>query len=396
MSMRLLISALPGETRAVWQEDGRLVDLAILRDDKPAIAGNIYIGRVTAIDKGLSAAFVEIGQTRPGFLPLDEADGGLSEGAAIIVRAVREPKDEKGARLTGRGVPANLSAAARRQTPPKLLRTAQDPIAVALATANPPDEIVTDDLETYRRATAVLQDRPELCNALRLDLDPVSLFEREGVEESIEALLDPRVELPSGGHLLIEPTRTLIAIDVNSGHAEGRSGQAAQALAVNLEAAREIPRQLRLRALSGLIVIDFLRLAESPPRRRVVAQLKQGLQGDPQPSRVFPMSGSGLVEMTRRRGRPALYELLTEPCGIGDGGRTKDPVTLAFDALRAIAREGGANPGRQLAVLVPARVRSALEDGPARPALSALEERLGRRLELRNATGNMATEIVLK
>ena len=395
MSRRLLISALPGETRAAWLEDGRLTDLAILRDDKPWVADNVYLGRVTARDQGLAAAFVDIGLERPGFLPLAEAPKGLSEGDAVVVRVARQPGTDKGARLTARGLPEELRAKAETLRPPALLRAAGDPIAAALAEDPPPEEIVLDDPVTFQRAKARLAERPELLARLRLDLDPEPPFEREGVEDAIEALLEPRVALPSGGYLLIEPVRTLTAVDVNTGGAEGRGGPAAQALAVDLEAAAEIPRQLRLRGLSGLIAIDFLPLRDEAARKRVVEALKRGLEDDPQPGRVFAPRRSGLVEMTRRRARPALHEILTEPCGIGGSGRVKDPVTRAYEALRALARAAARNPGRRVALAAEPRVLTALQ-GPAARARGLIEERLGRVLDLRVQAGGDGFDIVLE
>ena len=395
MSRRLLISALPGETRAAWLEDGRLTDLAILRDDKPWVGDNVYLGRVTARDQGLAAAFVDIGLERPGFLPLAEAPKGLSEGDAVAVRVARQPGTDKGARLSARGLPDALRAQAETLRPPALLRAAGDPIAAALAEDPPPEEIVLDDPVTFQRAKARLAERPELLARLRLDLDPEPPFEREGVEDAIEALLEPRVALPSGGYLLIEPVRTLTAVDVNTGGAEGRGGPAAQALAVDLEAAAEIPRQLRLRGLSGLIAIDFLPLRDEAARKRVVEALKRGLEDDPQPGRVFAPRRSGLVEMTRRRARPALHEILTEPCGIGGSGRVKDPVTRAYEALRALARAAARNPGRRVALAADARTLAALQ-GPAARARGLIEERLGRALDLRVQAGGDGFDIVLE
>ena len=110
MSRRLLISAQPGETRIAWLDDGRLSDLMVLRDDRPWLVDNLYLGRVTARDPGLAAAFVDIGRERPGLLPLDEAPKGLSEGDAVAVRVTRAPQAEKGVRLTGCRLPADLRA----------------------------------------------------------------------------------------------------------------------------------------------------------------------------------------------------------------------------------------------------------------------------------------------
>lgn len=397
MSLRLIVSALPGETRAAWLEDERLTELHIQRDDKPSVADNLYLGRVLALDKGLKAAFVEIGLDRPGLLPLDKAPKGLSEGDAVILRVTREPAADKGARVTARvrDLPEEVSAVADRARPPVLLRAAEDPIRQSLLGAAPPEEIVTDDPARFAQMKAWLAGRPELRERLRLDLDPLPLFEREGVEAGIDALLEPAVPLPSGAFLLIEPVRSMTAIDVNSGRHDGRGGPVAKALAVNLEAAAEIPRQLRLRNLSGLIVIDFLDLADGVKRKRVVQALKDGLKDDPRPSRVQAMRASGLVEMTRRRAGPALHEILTLPCGIGGGGRVKDPATLAFEALRAVRRAAARTPGGRLVLTSSPEVAAALQ-GPAAEARSAVEERLGRPINLHAVEGHPGFEIVLE
>ena len=387
MSRRLLISAAPGETRAAWMEDGRLADLVVQRDDRPSRLGDIYHGRVAKVDKALDAAFVELGLSCAGFLPLGEAPRRrLSEGDAVVVRVLREAAGSKGVRLTARihSPPAGLEQSARDSKPPALLVRGDDPIDRMLAARQAPDEIVIDDPAAFAEAKHRLAGQgEELIGRVKLDLDPAPLFEREGVEAEIEALLRPRVALPSGGFLLIEPVATLTAIDVNSG---GHGPVSQQALAVNLEAAAEIPRQLRLRSLSGLIVIDFLALEEGDFRKRVVTALLGGLKHDPEPTRVFPMAVSGLVEMTRRRGRPALHEFMTEACGIDGGGRLKDPVTLAFEALRVARREAMARPGARLAIRAAPAVIAALK-GPVTTARQALEERLGRTLDLVEAQG---------
>jgi Ribonuclease G/E len=381
---RLVISALPGETRAAWLEDGRLVDLVVRRADRPSHLGNLYHGRVAKVDKALDAAFVELGLERAGFLPLGEGPGRrLAEGDAVVVRVLREAAGGKGLRLSARikDPPPDLERRARSARPPALLLQGDDPLERVLAARAPPDEIVVDDPDSHAAISARLAARAGGAR-LRLDLEPAPLFEREDLEGEIEALLEPRVALPSGGHLLVEPVRTLTAVDVNSGRHDGRGPAPDQALAVNLEAAVELPRQLRLRALSGLIVIDFLALPEGGPRRQVVAALRAGLKTDPDPARVHAMAPSGLVEMSRRRGRPALHELLTVPCGIGGGGRVKDPATLAFEALRAARREAASRPAAAIAVTAEPAVIAALETGPAAAARQALEARLGRPLRL--------------
>ncbi len=394
MSRRLLISAQPGETRAAWLDHGELSDLMVLRDDRPWLVDNIYLGRMTSRDSGLAAAFVDIGRERPGLLPLAEAPKGLSEGEPVAVRVTRAPQADKGVRLTGCRLPAELRAEAEKLSPPALLRAAVDPFAAALTAAPPPDAIVVDEPACFALAKVRLAAHPALLDRLSLDLEPDTPFAREGVEAAIEALLEPHVALASGGNLLVEPVRTLTAIDVNSGTAGG----AVMARDLNLEAAAEIPRQLRLRGLSGLIVIDFLELRDEAARKRVTGVLKDGLKHDPRSSRVQAMRHSGLVEMTLRRLHPALHEVLTEPCGLGglDGlGRVKDPVTRAYDSLRAAKRAALLNPGRQIALAAESGTIAALR-GPAAAALAAFEARFGRALELRTHAGGENFEIVLE
>ncbi len=391
--MKLLVSAQPGERRAAWIDDGRLVDLLIQRDDHPSRLAEIHLGRVTALDRSLKAAFIDLGLERAGFLPLSEAPGmRLIEGAAVTVRVLRDATLDKGPRLTARLIdpPPDLAQLSRDAKPPCRLLPGDDPLTRMLKARELPEEILVDHAETFRalkaRATAA---RPELGALLRLDLGAQPLFERnvitagpegETVEAAIEALLEPRVALPSGGVLWIEPTHGLVAIDVDSGR-QAAGGARELALAVDLEAAAEIPRQLRLRALSGQIVIDFLELKETGARRRVVEALREGLAGDREPVRVGAMAASGLLVVTRRRGAPALHEILSEPCGDGGGGQRKTAVTLAFEALRSAHRLAGEAPGATVTLTAGTAVLTALE-GPAKRAREELEGRLGRKLAL--------------
>jgi ribonuclease G len=390
--VKLLVSAQPGELRAAWIEGRRLVDLMIRRDDHPSRLGEIHLGRVAAVDRGLGAAFVDLGLERPGFLPLSESPGKkLIEGAAVTVRVLREATAEKGPRVTARLIdpPPDLAALAGAAQPPCRLLPGGDLLSRLLAAREPPDEVLIDHAETYqswkRRATALHSDLGAL---LRLDLGAEPLFERmtldgeggETVEAAIEALLAPRVVLPSGGALWIEPTHGMVAVDVDSGRHDSADPETL-ARTLDLEAAAEIPRQLRLRALAGRIVIDFLPLTERAARNGVVAALREGLKGDREPGRVMAMAASGLLEMTRRRGGPALHEILTVPCGEDGSGRRKSAATLAFEALRAARRTAGQAPGAGVSLVAQPQVLAAL-DGPAARARSELEARLGRPLTL--------------
>ena len=187
-----------------------------------------------------------------------------------------------------------------------------------------------------------------------------ALFEHFGVEEAIEEALGARVELPSGGSLIIEETAALTAVDVNLGGAAHARGGAETALAANLEAAGEIARQLRLRAIGGLIVIDFLHMTRDGHRRQVSEALATALAGDRDASGPRGFTALGLVEMTRRHTRPPLAGLLCEPCGTCGRGHVPSVETVALAAARAVLRQARGLSGAGLEVICAPDVAEAL------------------------------------
>jgi Ribonuclease G/E len=374
---RALIDGWPGETRAAVlapDETGAaaLSELLILRADRPTYTGNVYLGRVQAVDRGLNAAFVEIGLARPGLLPLKAVPAGTGEGAALAVRVVREPAPGKGAKLAA----APEAAVPADPRPPALLAEATP--LVDLLRRSDPREIVVEGGE---RRQALARAAPELAARLQGHTGARPLFETFELEDAIDALLTPEVDLPGGGQLLIEPVRTLTAIDVDAGRADARGGKARQALDVDLAAAHEIARQIKLRALSGLIVVDFLELDTKSDRQRVTQALQDALAGDPAGLSVAPMRASGLVEIARQRLRPPLHELLSEPAG--RAGRVPDPATLAYGLLRRAWAEALANPGRRPVLAAHPEVLGQL-DGPLAEAHAALARALGAAPERRS------------
>ena len=382
MTVELIVSALPGEIRAARLDDGRLSDLLILRAGPAGAAvapqaGDLFLAKVKRYEKGLDGAFVDLGLARDGLLPKKEAPQGLpSEGGSIAVKVVRAPSDdpgnEKGARVSARNLvlaPEQLEGV----TAPARLAAGSSALA-DFAMQRAVDRVVADDAGLLRQLKAVIGE--ESCS-FALPSTPGDLFEAEGLEGELEALLIPRVELARGGFLLIEPGRTLTAIDVNAGRHEARGGQAAQARAVNLAAVPEIARQLRLRALCGLIVVDFLALKAPEDRKAVASALKQAVAGDPEPCQVFGISPSGLLEMTRRRGRAPLHELLCRSCGLAGSGREKTPETLAYEALRHVAAEARGKVVQDLTLRVGPATAAALRGAQA-AALQTVEQRLGR------------------
>ena len=375
MSAELIVSALPGETRAVVLRDGVPEDLLIFRDDIPAQRGDRFLARVGRFDKGLDGAFVDLGLERDGLLPRREMVGDIPpEGTAVLVTVVRAPAAGKGARVSARKVPAGTDPPAGLKAPARL-PSGTGPLATLIEGAGV-SKVVADDATLLPRLKAEIGGAAD---EFVLHSAATPLFEARGLETQIDALLQPRVDCAEGPFLLIEPVQTLTAIDVNAGRHDGRGGAARQAREVNLAALPQIARQLRLRALSGLIVVDFLAMPKPEDRKAVAAALRQAVAADSEPCQVFGLSPSGLLEMTRRRSRAPLHEVLCRPCGLGGGGWEKTPETLAYEALRHLAAAARGKAVTQFTLKVAPPLARALDGGQA-AALAAVEQRLGGRI----------------
>jgi len=191
---------------------------------------------------------------------------------------------------------------------------------------------------------------PEALPKIELFKGPGEIFDLYNIEAGIEALLLPRVKLPSGGWITLETTEALTAVDVNSGSYTDATGLEQTSLKTNLEAAAELGWQLRLRGIGGLIVIDFIHLNEADNIQQLLDVLTTSVARDRVPTQILPMSAFGLVEMTRKRVREPLSKLLTEMCHPCAGhGRIKTVVTVAGELMRRIEREAKARPGTKLA-----------------------------------------------
>jgi ribonuclease G len=180
---------------------------------------------------------------------------------------------------------------------------------------------------------------PALMDRVHLYVDPVPLFDKYGVEDAIREAFQRRVDLPSGGYIIIEPTEALVSIDVNTGRYTGKKDPEKTILKTNVDAAREIARQLRLRDIGGIVVCDFIDMETRANQERVLQELRQYLARDRARTRAFQVSELGLIEMTRQRVRPSLFQSLTEPCPhCGGSGRVFRPETVVRRAERAIRR----------------------------------------------------------
>ena len=181
---------------------------------------------------------------------------------------------------------------------------------------------------------------PGLVGRLRLHKGAASLFDSRNVDDAVEIALRPRVPLPSGGSVVIESTEALTVVDVNSGRFVDGADPEDSARRTNLEAADEIARQLRLRNVGGVVVVDFIDMLEEASWSEVLERFARGFQTDRVHCRILGRTLAGLVELIRRRRRPPLAEILMEDCvECGATGLVKKPATIAFEVVRALRRE---------------------------------------------------------
>jgi ribonuclease G len=217
---------------------------------------------------------------------------------------------------------------------------------------------------------------------VRLDRADRRLFERFGIEGEIDAALKPKVWLKSGGYLVINPTEALVAIDVNSGRYVGERNLEQTALTTNLEAVEEIVRQIRLRDLGGILVLDLIDMVEAENRERVFVALERELRRDRAKYKVLSISEFGLVQITRKRSRNNLERLLTEGCPYCEGsGRVPSVATVCLRLRRAALKLRGTTSGKALIVRVHPEVAKALQR-EERPIVDELERELGVALHL--------------
>jgi ribonuclease G len=202
-------------------------------------------------------------------------------------------------------------------------------------------QVVIDAPKDHRRIIDFVQNfMPRLKSKIVLYSDKTPLFEQHGIEEKIAKALERRVWLRSGGYIIIERTEALTAVDVNTGRFVGKRNQEETILKTNLEATQEVVRQLRLRNVGGIIIIDFIDMEKEANRKKVYDALKEALKRDKARTNILKISELGLVEMTRQRTRESLENQLLRACPHCDGrGKIKSAPTVAYEVLREIKRQ---------------------------------------------------------
>ncbi len=315
MQHRIFISGGEDKLEVFRWSDDRLAQAIRETPDTRSQIGAVFLGRVERIEPSLNAAFVEIGLGRQGMLPLKK-QGNPTEGAIIPVQVRRDEREGKAARLSATihsevAYEQQLALAKGQGRVPALLVPPPNAWQTCLLALDPADieEVICErriDVAAVQRWCAL--HAQELADRVRHVPAREWQPERAETEEEIAAALEETVTLPCGGNLLIEPVRTLTAIDVNSA-ATRKTGMELTALTVNLDAAGEVPRQLALRNLGGIVVVDFIDLENRNKREQVLERLRAAAAIDPAIEWVGNMSRLGLVEILRRRRGATLREM---------------------------------------------------------------------------------------
>ena len=247
------------------------------------------------------------------------------------------------------------------------------------------DALHVDSREIHKEVEQYLDAvDPELMARVHLYTDALPLFDKYDIESEIKSLFKARVDLPTGGSLVIQPTEALVSIDVNTGRYTGKKDPEKTILRTNLEAAREIARQLRLRDLGGIIVCDFIDMESRSNRDRVLQELRAHLGRDRARTKAMAVSDLGLVEMTRQRVRASLYASMTTDCPTCSGsGRVFRPEVVARRLERSLRRVGSDKREKALAIrLHPEVALYLLEEEPR--LLPGVSKAIGVELELRD------------
>ncbi len=394
----MLVAGSAERAQVAILEDGILVETYLAKKTRRSLVGNIYLGRVQNVLRGMEAAFVDIGESRNAVLYIGEVmsdedvegdahrriDEVLQTGQTVLVQVTKDPMGSKGARLTtevslagrylvlvpkgsGYGISRRLDDVerqrlreiARRIRPEgfgvivrtvaegveeeelardvgRLTRLWQE-IEDRAAKGSPPleiyvepdlvirvvrdlfsrsyDRLVIEDASTHERVRNYLDAvAPDLAEKVVLHDGVETLFDALNVTDQMRKALERKVWLPSGGYIVIDRAEALTVIDVNTGRFVGKTSLEDTVVKTNLEAAAEVVRQLRLRDIGGIIIIDFIDMLLLRNREQVLKEFQRELESDKTKTQVIGISPLGLVEMTRKNVSEGLVETLGTPC----------------------------------------------------------------------------------
>ncbi len=426
----LYITRLHNDIIIAYRSNEKLTEIMVENDENQSIVGNIYKAKVIAISAGLNAAFVDYGEKKKGFLPLNSADGKISFNLGneidevvqservihvddeILVQIERDEISTKGARLTSYiTIPGNfmvfmpdihfvgvskkvmdrkfrseikkymytfieqdmgviIRTAAYDASKPRIkkeykelvnmwkhvikktdkietpallykessfiIKTVRDILKKGL------DEIVIDSKDIYNDIMRYFSFvNPRMKKKVQLYQFTVPMLSYYDIDKEMEQIFNPNVYLKHGAYIIIEQTEALTTIDVNSGRMSKSADKNNLITTINLMAAEEIAKQLRLRDIGGIIVVDFIDMKDEFSRRKVVSEFKKHLKSDRSTTKVHKISRLGLVEMTRKRVGPSMVDHFVEECEhCKSRGYTPKPVYTALKFLRWVKDNG--------------------------------------------------------
>ncbi|HHF5122043.1 TPA: ribonuclease E/G [Haemophilus influenzae] len=443
-AVELLMNVTPNETRIALVETGMLREVHIERQAKRGIVGNIYKGRVTRVLPGMQSAFVDIGLEKAAFLHaadivshtecVDENEQKqfkvksiselVREGQDIVVQVVKDPLGTKGARLTTDitlpsrhlvfmpenshvGVSQRIESEEELRQDAEFLkrlwrkvleRKSKYPTKSKIY-GEPalPQRILRDfigtNLEKIRIDSKLCfgevkeftdEFMPELSDKLVLYSGNQPIFDVYGVENAIQTALDKRVNLKSGGYLIIEQTEAMTTIDINTGAFVGHRNLEETIFNTNIEATKAIAQQLQLRNLGGIIIIDFIDMQTDEHRNRVLESLCDVLSKDRVKTNVNGFTQLGLVEMTRKRTRESLEHVLCDECPTCHGrGRVKTVETVCYEIMREIIRVYHLFSSEQFVVYASPAVSEYLINEESHGLLPEVEMFIGKRVQVK-------------
>ena len=224
------------------------------------------------------------------------------------------------------------------------------------------DRLIIDDKAAYEKLLHFVQAfAPQLHERISLYQGAAPLFETYGIEVEINRAIEKKVWLRSGGYIIIESTEALSVIDVNTGRFVGKNDLNETIFKTNMEAAKEIAYQLRLRNIGGIIIIDFIDMEDEFHREELFSAFKEAVKKDKSRINILRLSEFGLVQMTRKRNSENLHQMMCEPCHYCAGeGMLKSARTICYDIFRKISRNAPKSPGNSVTVRVHPRIADML------------------------------------
>jgi len=367
MAKEMLINTIAGqESRIAIVDNGNLEELYFERASAASRVGSIYKGRVTNIEPSIQAAFVDFGLTKNGFLHISDVhqqffpkgkksservgrkrsfrdrppiQDCLRRGQELVVQMTKEGIGSKGPTLTTYlSIPGRFLVMMPGMSRLGVSRKIENEEARAKARKFLSEMNLPDDMGFIVRTAGIDRAKRDLQRDLNYLLRLWKSVSKR-IKAAKERIFSRRVELASGGSLAIDQTEALVAIDINSGRFREHTNAETTALKINVEAAKEIARQLRLRDLGGVIVIDFIDMRDLKKRQVVERTLREAIRPDRAKTKLLRMSSFCLVEMTRQRVRPSLKDSIYRQCrSCGGAGVIKSEESQALMVMRDLQR----------------------------------------------------------